>query len=40
MSETIIVAVISLMGTLAGSYWANKKTPPSLHIAWSSLNRK
>nr|DAQ96313.1 MAG TPA: hemolysin [Caudoviricetes sp.] len=25
MSETIIVAVISLVGTLAGSYWANRK---------------
>lgn len=25
MSETIIVAVISLLGTLAGSYWANRK---------------
>lgn len=25
MSETIIVAVISLMGTLAGSYWDKQK---------------
>lgn len=26
MTETIIVAIISLIGTLMGSYWANRKS--------------
>ena len=40
MSETIIVAVISLMGTLAGSYWANKKNTALIAYRLEQLESK
>ena len=38
--DTIIVAVISLLGTLAGSYFANSKTPALLSYRLEQLERK
>ena len=40
MSETIIVAVISLIGTLAGSYWANKKNTALIAYRLEQLELK
>lgn len=38
--DTIIVAVISLLGTLAGSYFANSKTTALLSYRLEQLERK
>lgn len=38
--DTIIVAAISLLGTLAGSYFANSKTMPCCPTAWSSWSAR
>lgn len=38
--DTIIVAVISLLGTLAGSYFANSKTIALLSYRLEQLERK
>lgn len=38
--DTIIVAVISLLGTLAGSYFANSKTAALLSYRLEQLERK
>ena len=40
MSETIIVAVISLIGTQAGSYWANKKNTALIAYRLEQLELK
>nr|DAG25196.1 MAG TPA: hemolysin [Caudoviricetes sp.] len=40
MSETIIVAVISLVGTLAGSYWANRKNTALIAYRLEQLEAK
>lgn len=40
MSETIIVAVISLIGTLAGSYLANKKNTALIAYRLEQLELK
>ena len=40
MSETIIVAVISLIGTLAGSYWSNKKNTALIAYRLEQLELK
>lgn len=38
--DTVIVAVISLMGTLAGSYFANSKTTALLSYRMEQLEKK
>ncbi len=38
--DTIVVAVISLLGTLAGSYFANSKTIALLSYRLEQLERK
>lgn len=38
--DTVIVAVISLFGTLAGSYFANSKTTALLSYRMEQLERK
>ena len=40
MSETIIVAVISLVGTLAGSHWANRKNTALIAYRLEQLEAK
>lgn len=40
MMDTIIVAAISLIGTLAGSYFANSKTIALLSYRLEQLERK
>lgn len=40
MIDTIIVAAISLIGTLAGSYFANNKTTALLSYRLEQLERK
>lgn len=40
MSETIIVAVLSLMGTLAGSYLSNKKSQALIAYRLEQLEEK
>lgn len=40
MMDTIIVAAISLVGTLAGSYFANNKTIALLSYRLEQLERK
>lgn len=40
MMDTIIVAAISLIGTLAGSYFANSKTIALLSYRLDQLERK
>ena len=40
MSETIIVAVISLVGTLVGSYWANRKNTALIAYRLEQLEAK
>lgn len=40
MMDTIIVAAISLIGTLAGSYFANNKTIALLSYRLEQLERK
>lgn len=38
--DTVIVAVISLLGTLAGSYFANSKTTALLSYRMEQLEKK
>lgn len=40
MSDTIIVAVISLLGTLGGSYWANRKNTALIAYRLEQLELK
>lgn len=40
MTETIIVAVISLVGTLAGSYFSNKKSQVLIAYRLEQLEEK
>ena len=37
MTEAIIVAVLGLMGTLAGSYLANRKSTALIAYRWRSI---
>lgn len=39
-TDTIIVALISLLGTLAGSYFSNSKTKALLSYRMEQLERK
>ena len=40
MAETIIVAVLSLIGTLAGAYWANHKSTALIAYRLERLEEK
>lgn len=40
MTETIIVAVLSLVGTLAGAYFANRKSTAVIVYRLDSLEEK
>lgn len=40
MSETIIVAVLALIGTLAGSYFSNQKTTALIVYRLEQLEQK
>lgn len=40
MSDTIIVAVVSLIGTLAGAYFANKKSSALISYRLEQLEQK
>jgi hypothetical protein len=40
MTETIIVAILSLVGTLAGAYLANKKTTALIAYRLEQLEEK
>lgn len=40
MSETIIVAVLALIGTLAGSYFSNQKTTALVAYRLEQLEQK
>ena len=40
MTETIIVAVLSLFGTLAGAYYANKKSSALIAYRLEQLENK
>lgn len=40
MSEAIVVAVLSLVGTLAGSYWSNQKGQALIAYRLEQLEEK
>ena len=40
MTETVIVAVLSLIGTMAGAYFANKKSAALIAYRLEELRRK
>ena len=40
MSDTIIVAIVSLIGTLAGAYFANKKSSALISYRLEQLEQK
>lgn len=40
MSETVIVALLSLIGTMAGSYFANKRTTALIAYRLEQLEEK
>ena len=40
MTQGIIVGVLSLIGTLAGTYFANRKSSALSLTAWNFLKRK
>ena len=40
MSDTIIVAIVSLIGTLAGAYFANKKSSALISYRLEELEKK
>lgn len=40
MTEGIIVGILSLIGTLTGTYFANRKVPPLLPTVWNFLKRR
>lgn len=40
MSDTILVAVISLLGTLVGSYWSNRKSSALIAYRIDQLEEK
>lgn len=40
MSETVIVAILALFGTLAGSYFSNRKTSALIAYRLEQLEKK
>lgn len=40
MTETIIVAILSLIGTMSGAYWANRKSSALIAYRLEELEKK